>query len=67
MPPVVLKGNPTQADITLTLEDGTQIRKTGKLDMAEMAVSETTGTYQIRAVFDNPDNIILLAPICARP
>lgn len=54
-----LKGNTTQADITLTLEDGTKYGKTGKLDMAEMAVSETTGTYQIRAVFDNPDNIIL--------
>ncbi|MFD1747137.1 efflux RND transporter periplasmic adaptor subunit [Rhizobium helianthi] len=54
-----LKGNPTQADIRLTLEDGMKYNKTGKLDMAEMAVSETTGTYQIRAVFDNPENIIL--------
>jgi membrane fusion protein (multidrug efflux system) len=27
--------------------------------MAELAVSETTGTFQIRAVFDNPDSIIL--------
>lgn len=54
-----LKGNPTQADIMLTLEDGTKYDKTGKLDMAELAVSETTGTYQIRAVFDNPDNLIL--------
>jgi membrane fusion protein (multidrug efflux system) len=54
-----LKGNATQADIRLTLEDGTEYPKTGKLDMAEMAVSETTGTYQIRAVFDNPDRLIL--------
>lgn len=54
-----LKGSPTEADITLTLEDGTKYDKTGKLDMAEMAVSETTGTYQIRAVFDNPNNLIL--------
>ncbi len=54
-----LKGNATQADITLMLEDGTKYPKTGKLDMAELAVSETTGTYQIRAVFDNPDNLIL--------
>jgi membrane fusion protein (multidrug efflux system) len=54
-----LKGNPTEADITLTLEDGTRYARTGKLDMAELAVSETTGTYQIRAVFDNPDNLIL--------
>lgn len=54
-----LKGSPTEADITLTLEDGTRYDKTGKLDMAEMAVSETTGTYQIRAVFDNENNLIL--------
>ncbi|SIR20961.1 membrane fusion protein, multidrug efflux system [Rhizobium sp. RU35A] len=54
-----LKGNPTQADITLALEDGTRYPRTGKLDMSELAVSETTGTYQIRAVFDNPDNLIL--------
>jgi membrane fusion protein, multidrug efflux system len=54
-----LKGNATQADIRLTLEDGTEYPKTGKLDMSEMAVSETTGTYQIRAVFDNPDRLIL--------
>ncbi|WP_137130491.1 efflux RND transporter periplasmic adaptor subunit [Rhizobium sp. FY34] len=54
-----LKGNQTEADITLTLEDGTKYDKTGKVDMAEMAVSQTTGTYQIRAVFANPDDIIL--------
>ena len=54
-----VKGNSTEADITLTLEDGTNYARTGKLDMAELAVSETTGTYQIRAVFDNPDNLIL--------
>lgn len=27
--------------------------------MADMAVSETTGTYQIRALFDNPEDMIL--------
>lgn len=54
-----LKGNTTEADIRLTLEDGTQYPITGKVDMSELAVSQTTGTYQIRAVFDNPDNLIL--------
>ncbi|SSC70776.1 unnamed protein product [Ciceribacter sp. T2.26MG-112.2] len=47
------------ADIKLTLEDGIEYPHVGKLDMSEMAVSETTGTYSIRAVFDNPDNLIL--------
>lgn len=36
-----------------------KIRQDRKLDMAELAVSETTGTYQLRAVFDNPDDLIL--------
>ncbi|TWF43426.1 efflux RND transporter periplasmic adaptor subunit [Neorhizobium alkalisoli] len=46
-------------DIKLTLEDGTEYPKVGKLDMSEMAVSTTTGTISIRTLFDNPDNIIL--------
>jgi len=54
-----LTGNDGEAEIKLTLEDGTIYPKTGKLDMSEMAVSETTGTYQIRALFDNPDKTIL--------
>ncbi|UJW74958.1 efflux RND transporter periplasmic adaptor subunit [Rhizobium sp. SL42] len=48
-----------RADIRLTLEDGQQYPIVGKLDMSEMAVSQTTGTFSIRAVFDNPDNLIL--------
>lgn len=47
------------AEIKLTLEAGIDYPHVGKLDMSEMAVSETTGTYSIRAVFDNPDNLIL--------
>ncbi|MDQ0138047.1 membrane fusion protein (multidrug efflux system) [Neorhizobium galegae] len=54
-----LSGDPRKADIRLTLEDGTDYPLTGKLDMADMAVSETTGTYQIRALFDNPEDMIL--------
>ncbi|EHS54030.1 efflux transporter, RND family, MFP subunit [Rhizobium sp. PDO1-076] len=48
-----------RAEIRLTLEDGQQYPIVGKLDMSEMAVSQTTGTYSIRAVFDNPDNLVL--------
>lgn len=47
------------ADIRLTLEDGQEYPVVGKLDMSEMAVSQTTGTFSIRAVFDNPDGLIL--------
>jgi membrane fusion protein (multidrug efflux system) len=46
-------------DIRLTLEDGHEYPVVGKLDMSEMAVSQTTGTFSIRAVFDNPDGLIL--------
>jgi membrane fusion protein (multidrug efflux system) len=48
-----------EAEIRLTLEDGQQYPIVGKLDMSEMAVSQTTGTFSIRAVFDNPDNLVL--------
>ncbi|MGV8937212.1 MAG: efflux RND transporter periplasmic adaptor subunit [Allorhizobium sp.] len=48
-----------KTDIRLTLEDGKEYPLVGKLDMADMAVSETTGTFSIRALFDNPDNLIL--------
>ncbi|PJI38403.1 MAG: efflux transporter periplasmic adaptor subunit [Rhizobium sp.] len=51
--------NDDTADIHLTLEDGIEYPHVGKLDMSDMAVSQTTGTYSIRAVFDNPDNMIL--------
>lgn len=48
-----------ETDIRLMLEDGKEYDHVGKLDMSDMAVSETTGTYSIRALFDNPDNLIL--------
>ncbi|KQO73677.1 efflux RND transporter periplasmic adaptor subunit [Rhizobium sp. Leaf262] len=51
--------NSETTDIRLTLEDGSEYPKVGKLDMSEMAVSTTTGTVSIRTLFDNPDNIIL--------
>jgi membrane fusion protein, multidrug efflux system len=54
-----LSGDPRNADIRLTLEDGTEYKQAGKLDMSDMAVSETTGTYQLRALFDNPGDLIL--------
>lgn len=47
------------ADIRLTLEDGIEYPHAGKLDMSDMAVNESTGTYSIRALFDNPDDLIL--------
>lgn len=48
-----------KSGIHLTLEDGTEYKQDGKIDMSDMAVSETTGTFSIRALFDNPNDLIL--------
>ncbi|MDS7597979.1 efflux RND transporter periplasmic adaptor subunit [Agrobacterium tumefaciens] len=54
-----LGGDTGATGIHLTLEDGTEYKHGGKIDMSDMAVSETTGTFSIRALFDNPDDLIL--------
>lgn len=46
-------------DIKILLDDGTEYGKTGKIEMTDLAVSETTGTFAIRAVLDNPESLIL--------
>jgi membrane fusion protein, multidrug efflux system len=55
----VNRDNGEITDIRLTLDDGIDYPVVGKLDMSELAVSQTTGTFSIRAVFDNPDDLIL--------
>ena len=49
------------ADVTvkLKLENGTLYNHDGKLEFAESNVSETTGTFALRAVFPNPDRLLL--------
>ncbi len=49
------------ADVTvrLKLENGTIYDQTGTLEFAESAVSETTGTFTLRARFPNPDRLLL--------
>lgn len=46
-------------EIKVLLDDGTEYGQKGKISMSDMAVSETTGTFAIRAVLDNPDSLIL--------
>ncbi len=43
----------------LTLEDGTQYDKPGKLQFSEVTVDQTTGSVTLRAVFPNPDHRLL--------
>ncbi|OCJ08706.1 efflux transporter periplasmic adaptor subunit [Agrobacterium sp. B131/95] len=54
-----LKTSGDNVSVHLTLEDGSQYKETGKLEFAEAAVAETVGTITVRAVFPNPDRILL--------
>lgn len=45
--------------VKLRLENGTIYPHSGKLEFSESAVSETTGTYSVRAEFPNPDRLLL--------
>jgi membrane fusion protein (multidrug efflux system) len=48
-----------QAEVHLTLEDGTEYPQVGKLQFSEVTVDEATGSVTLRAVFPNPDGILL--------
>lgn len=45
--------------IKLKLDNGAIYARTGKLAFVESNVSETTGTYALRAEFPNPDRLLL--------
>lgn len=46
-------------DVRLILEDGEHYAETGKLEFSEVTVSEGTGSITLRAVFPNPDGLLL--------
>lgn len=45
--------------VTLQLEDSSQYPETGHMNLAEVNVSQSTGTFSLRATFDNPRRILL--------
>lgn len=45
--------------VNITLEDGTSYPHQGELQFAEMNVNESTGTVVVRALFPNPDHLLL--------
>src|SRR5690606_5712795 len=47
------------ARVTLLLEDGTEYPHAGSLQFAEVTVDSTTGSVLLRAVFPNPERILL--------
>jgi membrane fusion protein (multidrug efflux system) len=50
---------PDQAQVTLTLEDGTRYPATGKLQFTDITVDPGTGSVTVRALFPNPDHVLL--------
>lgn len=54
-----IKVSGENVSVRLKLENGTIYPLTGTLEFAESAVSETTGTFSVRAEFPNPDRLLL--------
>jgi membrane fusion protein (multidrug efflux system) len=50
---------PHQARVTLILEDGTTYPLTGSLTATDVTVDPTTGTVTLRALFRNPQSVLL--------
>ncbi|BEV12868.1 efflux RND transporter periplasmic adaptor subunit [Asticcacaulis sp. DW145] len=52
-------GEATTADVELVLEDGTVYPLKGKLQFSDVSVDESTGTVTLRALFPNPNGVLL--------
>ena len=50
---------PTSRAVRLMLEDGTDYDREGRLELSEVTVDESTGSVALRAVFPNPDGLLL--------
>ena len=50
---------PGQAKVTLLLEDGTEYSRPGSLQFTDITVDPSTGTVTVRALFPNPDSVLL--------
>jgi membrane fusion protein, multidrug efflux system len=48
-----------EAEVHLMLEDGSHYKMPGKLQFAEVQVDQTTGSVTLRALFPNPDKLLL--------
>lgn len=54
-----LATNSDALSVTLTLEDGSTYPEKGRLELTEVAVDEATGSVTLRAVFPNPQHVLL--------
>jgi membrane fusion protein (multidrug efflux system) len=48
-----------EAPVKLTLDDGSRYRAPGRLEFSEVTVDESTGSVTLRAIFPNPDELLL--------
>jgi membrane fusion protein, multidrug efflux system len=55
----VNSSGPLTAEVSLKLDDGSTYPLTGKLQFTDVTVDPSTGAVQLRAIFPNPDNILL--------
>lgn len=53
------KAGETAAQVTLKLQDGSDYPHTGTLEFSEVSVDASTGSVTLRAVFPNPDALLL--------
>ena len=54
-----LASNSDTLSVTLTLEDGSTYPEKGRLALTEVAVDESTGSVTLRAIFPNPQHVLL--------
>lgn len=50
---------PGAAQVSLILEDGRVYPEKGKLQFTDVTVDQSTGSVTVRAIFKNPDNVLL--------
>ena len=55
----VQRSGPNQAKVDLLLEDGSKYPLQGTLQFSEVNVDQGTGTVLLRAIFPNPDHMLL--------
>jgi membrane fusion protein (multidrug efflux system) len=55
----LVKDDNNQAEVGLTLEDGSQYAERGRLKFSEVSVDPSTGSVVLRAVFPNPKRELL--------
>lgn len=53
------RGGPLTAEVTLILDDGSTYPEKGKLQFTDVTVDPTTGSVRLRAIFPNPNNVLL--------